>query len=39
LSSLLLLFLARHFFPPLFAFIGSSMFWQSTLLTLNEFIS
>jgi len=39
LSSLFLLFLARQFFSPLFAFIGSSMFWQSTLPTLKEFIS
>ncbi len=33
LSSLFLLFLARHFFSPFFAFIGSRMSWQSTLLS------
>jgi len=35
LSSLFLLFLARQFFSPLFALIGSSMFRQSTLLNLK----
>jgi hypothetical protein len=35
LSSLFLLFLARQFFSPFFALISSSMFWQSTLLSLR----
>jgi len=39
LSSLFLLFLARHFFSPFFAFIGSRMSWQSTLLSLRRIYS
>jgi len=31
-----LFFLAGQFFPPLFAFISSSMFWQNTLLIPKE---